>query len=235
MCIKTIDFVKHLHSNKRYGIVDNRVEQLPFIFFNMLKQVLSLLASFSTTTANIGLVERGDNGVHLNTAQLSKITKLVSQFFEWMDNHILEGSYPDTVPAFTPRDANPNHQVVSVIAMAHSGQHVAAEKSKPMCPLLALQLLIGSPKGRNSRRVLVWKTSQKLFIFTARKVPPILNHSPLILQQNNAVSFAFMTRSVLSPIRLVNLITLAGRTKFQPAPSWRSLNTAMPPKAKRLG
>jgi hypothetical protein len=47
-----------------------------------------------------------------------------------MDNHILEGSYPDTIPTFTPRDANPNHQVESVITMADAGQRVVMEKSK---------------------------------------------------------------------------------------------------------
>ncbi len=56
---------------------------------------------------NIGLVERGDNGANINIALPSKITKLVACFFERMENHILEGSYPDTVPVFTPRDANP--------------------------------------------------------------------------------------------------------------------------------
>ncbi len=85
--------------------------------------------SYLSTTVNICLIERGDNRVNLDTAQLSKITKLVSRFFEYIDYHILEGSYLDTVPGFTPRDANPNHQVASVIAMVDSGQHLVAEKS----------------------------------------------------------------------------------------------------------
>jgi hypothetical protein len=47
-----------------------------------------------------------------------------------MENHILEGSYPDTVPAFTPRDANPNHNVLSVIMATNVKERPAAEKTK---------------------------------------------------------------------------------------------------------
>ncbi len=74
----------------------------------MLQQVLSQLAIYSINTVNIGLVECGDNGANINIALPSKITKLVARFFERMENHILEGSYPDTNPAFTPRDTNPS-------------------------------------------------------------------------------------------------------------------------------
>jgi hypothetical protein len=59
---------------------------------------------------NIGLVERGDSGANINIALPSKITKLVACFFEHMENHILERSFPDTVPMCTPRDANPSIQ-----------------------------------------------------------------------------------------------------------------------------
>ena len=76
----------------------------------MLQQVLSQLAIYSTNTINIGLVERGDSGANINIALPSEITKLVARFFERMENHILEGSFPDTDPACTPRDANPSIQ-----------------------------------------------------------------------------------------------------------------------------
>jgi hypothetical protein len=82
----------------------------------MLQQVLSQLVIYSTNTVNINLVEHGDNGANISTVQLLKIGKLIARFFERMENHILEGSYPDTVPAFTLKDANPNHEVPSVIA-----------------------------------------------------------------------------------------------------------------------
>jgi hypothetical protein len=47
-----------------------------------------------------------------------------------MENHILEGSYPDTVPAFTPRDANPNHKVPSVIVATNIEEHPTVGKTK---------------------------------------------------------------------------------------------------------
>jgi hypothetical protein len=125
VCIKTIDFVKHLDFIQWHPTVCARVPQLPFIFLNMLQQVLSQLATCSTNTVNIGLVEQGDNGSSLNIAQVLKISKLVARFFERIENHILEGSYPDTVPAFTPRDANPNHMSV---AAAYVGKRISTER-----------------------------------------------------------------------------------------------------------
>jgi hypothetical protein len=97
----------------------------------MLQQVLSQLAAHSTNSVKIGLVKCGDNGPNLNVAQVLKISKLVAHFYQRIENHILEGSYPDTVPTFTPRDANPNHKSMSAIAAAHVGERVStAEKTK---------------------------------------------------------------------------------------------------------
>jgi hypothetical protein len=76
------------------------------------------------------LVERGDNGANIITVQLLKIAELFACFFERMENHILEGSYPNTVPAFTPRDAYPNHKVPSVIMATNVEERPAAEKTK---------------------------------------------------------------------------------------------------------
>jgi hypothetical protein len=60
----------------------------------MLQQVLSQLAAYFTNTINIGLVELGDNGVNLNIAQVLKISKLVTRFFESIENHIWKGAIP---------------------------------------------------------------------------------------------------------------------------------------------
>ena len=68
VCIKTIDFVKSLDFIQWHAIVRARVPQLPFIYLNMLQQVLSQLAIYSTNTVNIGLVERGDSGANINIA-----------------------------------------------------------------------------------------------------------------------------------------------------------------------
>jgi hypothetical protein len=61
VCIKTIDFVKSLDFIQWHATVHARVPQLLFIFLNMLQQVLSQLAIYSTNTVNIDLVECGDN------------------------------------------------------------------------------------------------------------------------------------------------------------------------------
>jgi len=97
----------------------------------MLQQVLSQLAVYSTNTVNIGLVERGDSGANINIALPSKITKLVARFFERMENHILEGSFPDTVPACTPRDANPSIQKgANIVTSTAKVVGTVVEKSK---------------------------------------------------------------------------------------------------------
>jgi len=125
VCIKTIDFVKHLDFIQWHATIHASIPQLPFIFFNMLQHVLSQLAACSTNTVNIGLVEQGDNWTSLNIAQVLKISKLVDCFFERIENHILDGSYPDTVPAFTSRDANPNHMSA---AAAHVGEFISTQR-----------------------------------------------------------------------------------------------------------
>ena len=58
-----------------------------------------------------------------------KISKFVARFFERMENHILDGSYPDTVPAFTPIDANPNHKSAMSAATAYVGERIPTERA----------------------------------------------------------------------------------------------------------
>ena len=53
-----------------------------------------------------------------------------------MENHILEGTYPDTIPKFTPRDANPKYKdesskVESVIGTIGNKARAILNKSKP--------------------------------------------------------------------------------------------------------
>ena len=73
----------------------------------MLHKVFSQLASFSTNSVNNYLIELGDNGSQLKIDLVLKIVKFVTRFFANIDNHIMEGTVPDSVPTFTPRDANP--------------------------------------------------------------------------------------------------------------------------------
>jgi hypothetical protein len=64
---------------------------------------------------NNNLIEHGDNGTKLIIEPVQKIVKYAARFFNRMDNHILEGTFPNSVPKFTPRDANPRYQIANVI------------------------------------------------------------------------------------------------------------------------
>jgi hypothetical protein len=107
ICINTIEVIKHPEFIRWHNDVHDKVPQLPYIFLNMLHKVLSQLASFSTNSVNYNLVKHGDNGSKLTIILILKIVKFVTRFFSNIENHIMEGSAPDSVPNFTPRDANP--------------------------------------------------------------------------------------------------------------------------------
>ncbi len=99
----------------------------------MLHQVLAQLASFSTNSVNSNLIEHGDNGAKLIIMPIQNITKFVARFFDRMDNHILEGTYLDSVPQFTPRDANTKYQLANMIANMADGAalSISGVKFKP--------------------------------------------------------------------------------------------------------
>jgi hypothetical protein len=82
----------------------------------MLHQVLAQLASFSTNLVNNNLIEHGNNGTKMIIAPIQKIVKYAARFFDCMDNHVLKRTFPNSVPKFTPRDANPKYQITNVIA-----------------------------------------------------------------------------------------------------------------------
>ena len=71
----------------------------------MLHKVLSQLASFSTNSVNNNLVEHGAS--KLTITLIVKIVKFATRFFSNIENHIMEGSVPDSIPNFTPCDSNP--------------------------------------------------------------------------------------------------------------------------------
>ncbi len=103
-----IGFIKHLDFIRWHTNVRESVPQLPYSFLNMLHQVLAQLVSFSSNLVNNNLIELGDDGAKLITTSVQKIVKYVARFFDRMDNHILEGTYPNVIPKFTPKDANPS-------------------------------------------------------------------------------------------------------------------------------
>jgi hypothetical protein len=107
----------------------------------MFQHVLSQLTSFSTNSENNNLIEHGDDGSKLVITSIQKIVKYIARFFDHTDNHILEGSYPDTIPKFTPRDANPKYKneslkVASMIATIGNGALTISNNSNPNSPPL---------------------------------------------------------------------------------------------------
>ena len=129
--IKMIGFIKHLDFIRWHADVRESVPQLPYIFLNMLHQVLAQLAGFSTNSVNNNLIELGDDGAKLITTNIQKIVKYVARFFDRMENHILEGTYPDVIPKFTPKDANPKYHIANVIASIDQGGLDLCKKVKP--------------------------------------------------------------------------------------------------------
>jgi hypothetical protein len=105
---------------------------------------------------NIGLVERGDSGAKINIVLPSKITKLVACFFGRMENHILEGSFPDTVPTCTPRDANPSIQKGTANAtLTPRVAGTIVEKSKADASPPGTLARDRTSKKKNSKKALV--------------------------------------------------------------------------------
>ena len=92
----------------------------------MLHKVLSQLASFSTNSVNNSLIEHGSDGSNLKVDLIVKIVKFVTRFFANIDNYIMEGTVPDSVPNFTPCDANP--KIMNAVAPV---AEIAALKVKP--------------------------------------------------------------------------------------------------------
>ncbi len=130
ICIKTIEVVKHPEFIKWHSEVHDKIPQLPYIFLNMFHKVLSQLASFSTNSVNNSLVEHGDDGSKLTIPLIVTIIKFTARFFSNIENHIMEGSVPDSVLNFTPCDSNPKLLQAATI-MVPPNAAVGTSKKKP--------------------------------------------------------------------------------------------------------
>jgi hypothetical protein len=170
-CIKMIEFIKHLHFIHWYADIKENVLQLPYISLNMLQHILSQLASFSTNSVNNNLIKHGDDGSNLVTTSIQKIVKYLARFFDCMDNHILEGSYPNTIPKFTLQDANPKYKngslkFASMIATIESRALAISNKSKPNASPPGTLLTTGRLRSRSSSLQLGQRTSPRLVFST---------------------------------------------------------------------
>jgi hypothetical protein len=215
VCIKTIEVIKHPYFIKWHAKVREEVPQLPYIFLNMLHKALSQLASFSTNSVNNSLIEHGDNGSNLKVDLIVKIVKFVTRFFANIDNHIMEGSVPNSVPAFTPRDANP--MIVNAVAPI---TEIAASRVKPYA----------SPPGtpaceRNGKKQKVKPASKdftKAGLFRCKEGTPIADLFPNNLEKKLCSFFSFHDKKCSKPnqacdfehIRKWDMIPAGDQTKI---------------------
>jgi hypothetical protein len=191
----------------------------------MLHKVLSQLVSFSTNLVNNSLVKHGNNGAKLTITLVLKTVKFVSRFFNSIENHIMEGSFPDSIPTFTPHDMNPKLlQAVNVVAPINK---IAALKVKPVACLQELPLMNVPPKSSKSKLPLDPRTSQKQEYFIARKGLQSENCFPATSGRIIILPFVSMVRNAQSPIRLATLIMLGSGIRSLQTTSLKFASTSM--------
>jgi len=87
---------------------------------------------------NNSLIEHGDDGSKLTITLIVKFFKFTTRFFSNIENHIMEGSVPDSVPSFTPCDSNPKLLQAATIMSVHNTvpgtSKVKPEASPPYTP-----------------------------------------------------------------------------------------------------
>jgi hypothetical protein len=177
------------------------VPQLPYIFLNMLHKVLTQLAVFSTNAVNNNLVEHGDNGSKLVVTPVTNIVKFASRFFDKMDNHILEGSVPDSVPNFTPRDANPKHQAMSVTAATIGTTTVSngAGKLKPKALPPETPARERTSNKQKLKPAAGARDFTKAGLFCCKEGTPILELFPADLSKKYCSFFCFHDKKCTKP------------------------------------
>ena len=116
---------------------------------------------------------------------------------------------------FTPRDANPKYQIMSVIALTKEALIYPGSWTLKL-PLPALQLMKGPLRGRNLSLLLGQKISPTLASSIARTGFPPPNCSIQICRRSVAASFISTIRNAPSPIRLANSSILEGGRRFFP-------------------
>ncbi len=196
ICIKTIKFVKNLNFICWHEEVRVDVPQLPYIFLNMLQKVLSQLAVFSTNAVNNNLVKRGDNGLNLVVPLVVKIAKFVLRFFDKKDNHILEGSVPDSIPNFTPQDLNPKHQsALNIAAAVGDGAGKIKPDSSPPGTLACKR----TSKKQKFKTAAKAKDFTKAGLFCCKEGTAILELFPGDLLKKYCSFFCFHNKKCIKP------------------------------------
>jgi hypothetical protein len=158
----------------------------------MLHKILSQLASFSTNSVNNSLIKHRDNGSKLKVNLVVKIVKFVTRFFANIDNNIMEGTVPDSIPNFTPRNANP--KILNAVAPV---AEIAALKVKPDA------LPPGTPACKCAGKKQKVKPAAKDFIkaglFRCKEGTPITELFPNDLEKKLCSFFSFHDKKSSKP------------------------------------
>jgi hypothetical protein len=158
----------------------------------------------------------------------------VTRFFNNIKNHIMEGSVPDSIPNFTPHNANPKIiQAANVIA---PDVKIATLKVKPDA------LPTGTPacecigKKQKLKPAAGTKDFTKAGLVCCKEGTPILVIAfQKILRRSTALSFVSMIRNAPSPIGPVILIISESGTRLLSTTRSKFLSTAMQLKEDRFG
>ena len=165
----------------------------------MLHQDLAQLASFLTNSVNNNFVELGKDGSKLLTTNVQKTVKCVVRFFDRMDNHILKGTYPDDVPKFTPKDANPKYQIASVIASLNKGGLDLSKKSQSEASPPSTSACKTAPKKQKLKPAVGAKDFTKAGLFHCKDGCSPTKMFPLDLFKNYCSYFCFHNKKCTKP------------------------------------
>jgi hypothetical protein len=163
----------------------------------MLHKVLSQLASFLTNLVNNNLVKHGDDGSKLTITLVLKLVKFVTRFFSNIKNHIMEGSVPDSVPNFTPCDANPKI-IQAATAIAPVGGVTALKAKSDASPPITPACERNSKKQK-IKPAAEGKDFTKAGLFCCKERMPILELFPSNLKKKYCSFFCFHDKKCPKP------------------------------------
>jgi hypothetical protein len=151
---------------------------------------------------NNNLVKHGDNGSKLTITLVLKIVKFVARFFSNVENHIMEGSVPDSVPNFTPRDVNPKI-IQAATAIAPVGR-VAALKAKSDASPPGTPTRKRNGKKQKIKPAAEGKDFTKAGLFCCKEGTPILDLFPSNLEKKYCSFFCFHDKKCSKPNQACN-------------------------------
>jgi hypothetical protein len=168
----------------------------------MLRKVLSQLASFSTNSVNNSLIEHGNNGAKLMITLVLKIVKFLTRFFNNIENHIMEGSVPESIPKITPCNTNPKLlQVANVVSPINK---IAVLKVKSETILPGTPTCKCSTKKQKLKPAAGAKDFTKAGLFCCKEGTPIAELFPANITKNYCSFINFHDKKCSKPNQACN-------------------------------